>query len=71
MNTKNRNVRLQQRVLLLIVMERAEYLIKNETIKNKVETIKNTLNTSTRITKTPTQLSKHPHLHSPTLYRTC
>ena len=28
MNTNNRNVRLQQRVVLLTVMEQAEYLIK-------------------------------------------
>ena len=38
--------------------------------KNTVQTIQNKINTSTHITKTLTQLSKHPHIHTPTHYKT-
>jgi len=42
----------------------------NETIPKHSKTMQNTVNTSTHITKTPTQLSKHPHIHTPTHYKT-
>jgi len=38
--------------------------------KNTVQTIQSTVNTSTHITKTPTHLLEHPHIHTPTHYKT-
>ena len=43
---------------------------KRNNTRNTVQAIQNTVNRSTHITKTPTQLSKHPHIHTPTHYKT-
>jgi len=43
---------------------------KRNNTKTQYKTIQNTVNASTHISKTTTQLSKHPHIHSPTHYKT-
>jgi len=42
----------------------------NKIQKHSTNNTKHNIYTITRITRTPTQLSKHPHIHSPTYYKT-